>query len=757
MKGNTWAAVAAGNQVQAPASAVVPTSKKVQLSAIANNGQTSAAVKADSRSTNPSDAESDVLKKDATAGTKSIIVASPEKTLARKNNQKKNKSTVVSKPPDSIAENVQKISNTITPSVVGAARISGTSKKKKPSAKAAESTDGNSPVQLNTKSQTSGTTSSPPLANEISTGPTNKKNKNKTWKTRDKVNDAKKVVNETGKRTLEPSGAVNDADQHILESNVHIQSNNTTNADKLNVSPADEDGKSPEDTSIPEYVHVLKTTSEAARATDASIIEAPTLDLFPLAETEILEKLKPGAHAHINSDSTKISFQTMQDAGSPRARSVVARKRRTHYEVETCVASLGLPGISFDEFGVCIAPDAPDWVRGRVARRVYWLVSDFKEGTTPAEIDIATELELEKKEKTHFPPAVWDRLFMIEDRKNPISQEEYIELIPMMGEFGVKLAAGLVSDSPPAKVDDEVGEKELLDKVNNHLSLSLSSRGAECQYSVHQKTNLQQDRGDRDAQMPPTGFRLFSQEPPPSKPVVPGPQSSANAITDDHSYLGPFMLDPSPELSSLQEHDQNPPQHHRTTGRQLCHNFANGYCYYGPACHFVHPGPGDVKSVASPSQGYPQVHNQNPHLRRQPASTQPCRQHAKGHCAYGENCRYVHVNHDENQAVTGPYQQDSAYAVFDSSHSVSLSSNATGMTGRLDDHLNSQGQVSRASSRMSGNTNSSARLTPDSHGSTQGSTQGLDRGSIRGSQTNNPPQKNVKGGDKHKGGKKSRP
>ncbi|KAL5400753.1 hypothetical protein PMIN03_012119 [Paraphaeosphaeria minitans] len=743
MKGNTWAAVAAGNRLQSPASDVVPTSKKIQLSVIADNGQTPAAVKADSRSTNLSGAESDVLKKDAKAGTKPVIAASSKKTLARKT-----KSAVVSKPLESTAEKIQKISDTGTPAVVAASRTSGTSKKSKSSAKAAESTYGGSSVLLNAKSQTNGTTSSPPLANEVSTGPTN--NKNKTSKTREKVNDTKKVVKETGKSTSEPSDVVSDVDQQVLKSNVHIQSSNITNADKLDATTADKDGKSLEDASIPGYVHVSKTASEAARATDSSIIEAPTLDLFPPAETEILEQLNSGAHARVISDYTETSLQAMQDAGSPQARSVVSRKRVTNYEVETHVASLGLPGISFDEFGVCVAPDAPDWVRGRVARKVYWLVSDFKAGTTPAEIDYATELELEKKRKTHFPPAVWDRLFKIEDRKNPISQEEYNEFIPMMSEFGLKLSAGLISDSPSAKVNDEVAEKEPLDKVNNHLSLSLPSHGVECQYPVHLQTNSQQDRGDRDAQMPPTGFRDFYQEPPPSNLVVPGPQSSS-----DHSYLGAFMLVPSPELYLLQEHDQNPPQRNRTTGRQLCHNFANGYCYYGPVCHFVHPGPDDFKAVATPSQGYPQLHNQKSHLRRQAASTQPCREYAKGNCARGENCRYLHVNHDENEAVAGPYQQESAYEVFDSSRSVSRSSNATGMTGRLDDHLTSQEQVSRASSRMSGNTSSIARLTPDSHGSTQGSIQGLARGSIRGSQTNNPPQKKVKGGDKHKGGMKS--
>ncbi|OAG11777.1 uncharacterized protein CC84DRAFT_1211415 [Paraphaeosphaeria sporulosa] len=750
MQGTTWAAVAAGSQVQAPASAVVPTSKKSQLSAIANDGQNSTAAKVKSRSANASDANSDVPKKDVTAGTKSTIVAVLEKTSTQKNNHKEKESAVVSKPPNAIEEQIQKAPDAVTSSVVGASHTLGANKKKKLLVNAPESTVGNLSPHLKITSQDNVTDSSLPVANEVSITPIKKRNKIKMWKAGHKVKDAKKVVHEVAKSTLKPSGVINGADQQVFDSNVHNPANNAMTANKSDAVLAEPDRKGLEYTSIVECVHVSTAVSEAALASDASAFDTPTPAALPLVETELLEQPKHSAHAHKNSDSTELSVHTVQDAGIARTRSVVSRKRITHHDVETYVVSLGLPGISFDEFGVCIASDAPDWVRGRVARRVYWLVSDFKAGKTATEIDIATELELEKKEKTHFHQAVWDRLFLIEDWRNPISDQERLDLEPMMREFDMKLAARLISDSPSTKVDDKVGEEKPLDKVDTYSSSLLSIGEVEFQPPVHQQTNFQQDHSNNDTQVLRPNFRLPSQELPPANRVVPGLHSSFKATANDHSYLVPFMLDPSLETSSLQENGQNSPQHHRPASRQLCHNFANGYCYYRTACHFIHAGPGEVQAVAGPSQGNPQEHNQNPRRQRQSKSTQPCRNYVKGYCPYGATCHYVHIHHGEYQAVAESCRQDSTYDVFDFSRSVSRSSNNRGTAGRLNSQSNDRRQSTRAPSsnaRVSGYSKTRARLTPDSHSSTQGS--------ARGSRPNKTPQKKKKDEPKHKGGKKS--
>lgn len=657
----------------APISTAISTGKEPHPSVVPKNGQNSAAVKNELHTVNASAADNVFPKKDETAGTKSIVIAVPEKTPARKSNNRKKKFGSVSKLPDAIPEKFLEVSDVATPSVVGASRKPGTNKKKEPSANTAEPIDGNSSKQLKTNGQTNGTKLSLPVANKASTAPVKKKKKSKSRLPRDTVNDTEKVADEIEKNTFPPSRVVNGVNQPIVESDIQDPSNRATTADTLDATPADLDRKSLEDELPVQCTHISTGTSEAAPAPSLSFIEAPMLALS-------------------HSESTRELPQAVQDVIVPRTRSVMARKRRTQNDVEKYVASLDLPGISFDEFGVCIAPDAPKWVRGRIARRVQCLVWDFKAGKTPAEVDIATELELEKKEKAHFHKELWDYLYMIDDRE-PTSDTEYRYLSVMLRDFDVKLAAGLIPDFTFTQAGDEVGEEEFLDNIDDELSLSLPMQVAESRSSFHEQSNIQQDRGNTDVQVPPPNLRLRSQIPLTPEPAISGPQSSVKITTNDNPYLGSSIPNPSPP----QEYNQAPWQQHQQMSRRPCYNYASGFCYYGADCHFVHADP------------------------------------------------------DDNQAVAEPYRQDSEYAVFDSSRSVSRSSNGTGMAGPLDARSNGQGQLSRTPSRMSGNTNPNARLTPDLYGSAQSSAQGPSGGYRP---NHGPLKKKKKGGAKHKVGKK---
>ncbi|KAF2439638.1 hypothetical protein P171DRAFT_490330 [Karstenula rhodostoma CBS 690.94] len=697
MKGTTWAAVAAGNQVQSPASTVIPTDKQAQPSAGTKNGQISAAVKTESHTLNTSAVDNIVPKKDVTAGVKSIVVVVPGKTPARKSNKKKKKknSVSVSKPHDAIIEKALEVPDVATSSVGGASRKSSTSKKKKPYANAAESTGGNSSKQLDTKNQTNGKEFFPPVANEASTASANKtKKKNKLWTPRNKVKDADKVADEIKQTTPEPSNVASGVEQQVPESNIYDPLHEATTADKLDAAPADLDREILENDSTVQYTYTSTGTSEAAPALVPSIIEGPTLASLPLVENEPLKQPEPSAYTHKHSESTESLLRVVQDVVVPRARSVVVRRRITKRDVGKYVASLNLPGISFDEHGICIAPDAPEWVRGRVARRVQCLVWDFEAGKTPAEVDIATELELEKKEKVHFHKAVWDYLFKVEDR-DKTSGKEKLELRRILREFDVKLAAGLVPDFPATQVGDDVGKQEFLDKVEDNATLSLPMQEAESRSFFHEQNTIQHDRGNNDLLVPPPDLHLPSQVPLSPNSFVSGSRSSVQTTINGPSYTEYFIPEPPPP----QEDSQNPQQQHRQTSRQPCRDYADGYCYWGASCHFSHAYPREV------------------------------------------------------QAVAEPYRRDSAYIVFNPSRYVSRSSNGTGMAGPLNAHSNDWGH---APSRMSGNTHPSARLTPDSHGSVQLSVQGPAQETLGGYRANDNTQKRKKkGGAKHKGGRKS--
>lgn len=698
--------------------------------------QDSAVADAESRSVSTYNAGSVVSKKDVTAGTKSASVAVPGTMSVRKNGNEKAKSAVVSKTTDAVVEGFQIVSDVAKSTTTEASRQSGNSKKKKLVVKAAASTDDKSSVQVSETIQTSDGSSSLLVTNETSPAQIKAKNKHKSSKARNKAKDAKKKADELEKGTMELLIVGSGTNSQVLKPQVHDQPDDATTAEKSN--------------SI--FVERSTTVVDASRAPDSSSIEALELNPFPPLEASTLKQIEPTAPTHERNDSTTGSLEAVQDIEVRRTRPTASHKRIAGY-----VSNLGLPGISFDKFGVRIASDAPDWVRGRIARRVWWLVSDLEEGKAPAVIDIAAELEIEKKEKLHFCPVVWDRLFTIEDRSNPMSQEEILGYLPLIWEFDRKLAAGPFPDSSSALVADGAGNQERLAEVEYNSSfVPPLNAAAPSTLSHKQAKHSQQGRGSKKTAVAPLEPQSHSQASLAPQATVFVPQNSVIANTIGDSNLAPSIFSPFSGTYSLHQGNQKTQQHSQDPSRRLCHYFAEGFCYHGDDCQFYHPKAGSDEADS-------REHAQNPMHPRRIISRQACRLYANGKCHYGPACRYTHDDRGRIQAVAEPYQQESMYEALGSSRSMSRSSNNRSMASRLEGYSNGQALSSGAYSpgvRMSGNLQAGARLTPDSHGSTQGSMQSLFRSSPRNPRSKKADQKKKmenkdKSGAKNKGGKKS--
>ncbi|KAJ4350380.1 uncharacterized protein N0V89_009001 [Didymosphaeria variabile] len=663
MAGFTWAAVVAGNQRQGKrkspshlsnplqtlhkvsADTAVPTSKETQPPAVYKDEQNSAAATSKLHIVNTAPADDSVAKAYVPAVAKSDATATSPKSPPRKSDWKEKKEPPVAKQPEATANRDQKLPGVPKASMIEASRTATASKKKKPSANTARPSGDITSTTENGESAVGTVMLAPPSTVHDAT---KKKNK-KASKQRNKAKATEDQGEKTEQSTSKPAGFASTTHSHALYSHWRDLPNKATKVTKTDTAP------------VP----------------DPSIVEAQLLAHVQLVETEPLEQSKVTSSALKHSESLKSFTKAVQHAEVPRARSVAARVPRTKNDIRLYVKSLGLPGISYDAYGVCIAPDAPEWVRGRIARRVQLNVCDLEVGRAPAEFNKDAELELEKKEKKYYGHETWYRFFKIKKRGLPTKEEAR--------EFGEKLAAGLiptVGNVHGAVATNKVDMGASTEKIGDNQPVPLPMQQTMAQTTSSKQDGLQPVSGVRNTIMPPPGLGFSSQHSLPPKPLVPAPQMPIHNITNGYTYTGPLFLEPSLQRQGT----SNPQQQYPPYKKPLCKNYAQGYCYYGSYCHFLHAYPHEL------------------------------------------------------QGVTGPDRRDSAQDLFDFSRSGSWSSTATASMPPPGARVYGPVYVSRAPSRMSVDTNTSNRATAGSQSSVGGSP-GLYR-------PNGSPQKKKKGGKK---------
>ncbi|KAF1969277.1 hypothetical protein BU23DRAFT_601648 [Bimuria novae-zelandiae CBS 107.79] len=223
-----------------------------------------------------------------------------------------------------------------------------------------------------------------------------------------------------------------------------------------------------------------------------------TAPLAPIVEVPVMDNASGKVPETITvpkerSDPVQTGFDTTHNLQAPQ--SFTAKPPPIKYTVADLrhyIKSLNLPGISFDLCGVCIAPDAPDWVCGRIVRRVQIIVSNVKHDIQDLGLNQEEELALERKEKTFFGQEMWDRLFKIEER-DEYTEEEALEeervVESLLREFGEKLAAGLIPDVPVVTAQEDSDDEALEMQVakpraqKKSFCLEFAAHGR-CEYGV---------------------------------------------------------------------------------------------------------------------------------------------------------------------------------------------------------------------------------------------------------------------------------
>lgn len=153
-------------------------------------------------------------------------------------------------------------------------------------------------------------------------------------------------------------------------------------------------------------------------------------------------------------------------------------------DIRHLVKCLKLPGISYDEYGVCLAPDAPEWVRGRIVRHVQIAVTDMEErGVISGFSNLDQIMELERLEKEHFGEAMWKRLYAIDNA-------HHHELTPtekaLMREFDVKMAARSAPDAQRHNVSN--GQHQNAPNAQHQKDSNQSAKKAVSQKGNYKRT-----------------------------------------------------------------------------------------------------------------------------------------------------------------------------------------------------------------------------------------------------------------------------
>ncbi|KAL1610155.1 hypothetical protein SLS60_001820 [Paraconiothyrium brasiliense] len=643
----TWAALVAGNQHQgkrrrhltsqyplptfckARANTAVATSKEAQPPVVSIDGQTSAAATSKLHAINTT-VDHSVVKAHVPADVISDVTAASPKRPPRKSNWKKKKTRSISKPLEPTANNDQELSGVPTASMIEASRKAPVSKK---SSADAAGPSGDKPLTTANGERVGDTT----MLIAPSTVHSKKKKKTKSSRQRNKAK-ATENVGEKAEQSISKLASIAGTNAwHAPESNVRDLSNKATMATRTHA--------------------------------------APVLDP-PIVETEPLGQSKLTSSARNHRDSMKSLTNAVKHPEVPRARSVVAHVLQNEDKIRLYVKNLRLPGVSYDAHGVCIASDAPEWVRGRIARRVQLNVCDLSIGRAPAELIEATELELERQEKLYFGEATWDRLFKIEMREETTKEE--------LQEVGKKLAVGFIPYAPVAVASNNVDMSALKEKIGDDPLLPLPMQQTMAQATLSEQDALQPFSGFRDTVVPIPDLRFSPQAYLPPNMLVPGVQN----MTGVYPYIGPLLL----EAPLGQQGNPNPHQKYHSHKKQLCKNYAQGYCYYGSNCLFLHTYPREL------------------------------------------------------QGIDGLDRRDSAHDLLNSSRSVSRSSTSTAPMASQDTRVYDPAYASRAPSGMSVKTIPNILSTAGSQGSAEGSS--------GGHRSNVTSQKKTKGGDKSKTGKK---
>ncbi|KAJ4299290.1 hypothetical protein N0V90_004534 [Kalmusia sp. IMI 367209] len=259
-------------------------------------------------------------------------------------------------------------------------------------------------------------------------------------------------------------------------------------------------------------------------------------------------------------------------------------------KVRHFVEQLDLPGISYDEFGVCIASCAPAWVRGRVARVVQIKVDDLMEGKpVTTTLDVQAELELEWKERQYLRQKVWDHLFKI-DNRDPFTKQERTKIMRKLRGLGVSVAEDVcVVDKVVADVRNAGNESGACDSGVQKTVPVLQH--AENNYVKDKQTEKEKTQQYWTLQQHPQYF--------------PGPYMPSN-----HAYIGYTFAVPTLALAQYQHPSfyqqlTPPPLHLTQFKKRLCIYYARGYCAYGYSCSFLHPYPfmgASVYATAAPER-----------------------------------------------------------------------------------------------------------------------------------------------------------
>lgn len=526
--------------------------------------------------------------KDATAGTKpKVMTASPE-IAPVKATAKNNKASADPKPGDAILDGPKKLVDVARPSGDESTHKSAARKKAGSSFVATQASAGDVSTQSNTNDQGHAVDTSVLAANEASSGSAQKKNK--PSKHRKKATSAEKVHAEAKGESSKSNSDVTVDMQHVPNRDAM---NPSTSAKTTTTTEATTDGPG-----IEKIVTAQPLQSEAPTVgpAEATLMSGISLINSALDAASTSFQNRAGRQPEIKkypracSESRMIFDTSGRHSAMSRSKIVPSSAQRERSRIRQYIDGLGLPGITYDKYGVCIDPDAPEWVRGRIARRVQCIVWDLEAGRTPAPLDKSAELALEIKEKTYFGEKTWDTLYKIEDRE-PATPEEFLVLAAELLKFDEKLSEGLIPGAPMTFNDGttdmqdswEVGHKQA-------AQLHLLERMTKLTKQLKKLPGI----GDVPRSAPLDNPESSAQA---SQYQTKAPENTKHSVSNREPY--------SHEPRQPSQYSYGPSQPQKGYRTRPCLQYAQGNCPYGDHCHFLHAYPHELQAAAGPSQRVP--------------------------------------------------------------------------------------------------------------------------------------------------------